>query len=157
MRKLVFLVLLVSCGNRIETVAGPPGPPGPPGPTGAPGPTGPTGAASFRPVWSFLCTKADGLVFWYRGTMFSDNSLIVQCSISDNANMFSSSAFFAHYQNGAQNFGCIIIYDLESNNAGFWHFQTGDTRKAEYKDATSPQNGLTVTYADADCSEVSEN
>lgn len=151
-----ILAALTACGPGEPGPAGPRGQIGPPGPTGPAGSPGAPGAPGARLALSTLCDentpRAVGqrlLTFHHELHTFTDGSAIVYCEVADGGASYGATTMYRAGAAGAAVGGCVLSYDVDTFNGGFWNFMMAASRgqsSARYTD-TSAANGFTATLS----------
>ncbi len=149
--KIITIVLLfiAACGKPEKGDPGPAGATGEMGVQGARGATGPTAGGAVASFSS--CAKTvSGFFYAYDAVGFSDGSRFVSCSVAGAAFTVSQSDYWTPTQSAATAGTCSVTFDLDTASGGFWVFELAP-KQAKYFDATSTSNGMTVSFAAADC------
>ncbi len=145
---ILIMFTLISCagpkGDKGE--AGTPGLTAQNGENGKDGLNGRDGADGMTIATSKHCSYISGTtIFAYELTTFTTGDALVHCSISDSASTYSKAVMYKTGQNGISTFRCLLTYDLDTANNGFWEFASGANVTATYTDTGSASNGLVVT------------
>lgn len=148
---VVLIVSLMACagpkGDKGDS--GTPGLTAQNGENGKDGLNGRDGADGMRITTSKICSyiSANLTVFAYEITTFNTGDILVHCSISDSASAYSKAYMYKAGQNGSSTGSCLLTYDIDTADHGFWEFKQGASVTATYSDAGSASNGAVFTLA----------
>jgi hypothetical protein len=84
------------------------------------------------------------LTFHHELHAFTDGSALAYCEVSDGGASYGATTMYKAGTSGAAVGGCLVSYDVDTFNGGFWDFAMAPSRgqsSARYTD-TSSANGF---------------